>query len=610
MRKPSTGVIRDAPSMKSEHRNRDGLVVLALCESRFFSVFFCLTMQLVYVRELYDGPLLFASACQVTALICRARFYDGVFEISHKARVGLMGSAASAWLLASVAPAILAGYWSLENSTSTPQLLLTAATWLAVLLASVTLTCMTRASSVGAVSIASKLALTWAFPWTHCWLQEMRAPSYLVISAAAVTPIGIALLFFSMYTSYVVESGLMKNSWSRPNSPVVDTPLSYVPFVSLHVPCYAEPPDLVIETLQSLAELDYDFHSLEIIVCDNNTADANLWLPVKHWCDSYNLLHHRITFRFFHIDNLKGAKAGALNFCLRNMSPKTELIALIDADYCSTPNFLRDLVPLMKDPNSSFVQTSHDYRNLDSVFAQAMYAEYEQYYKVNLPCASEFDGGFVVGTMAILRAAAVIEVGGWAEWCLTEDSEIAVRLHAAGYQGICLKHTYGRGVVPETFFDYRKQRFRWTAGPVQVLFHHWNLMMPWGGGKMTLLQRWIEFRHSTDAWQKTKKTRGCCAFNAVLRHRVLFWSGRSYNYDWAVAALDCAGNFDESVFDHAHLLDDHDHGLHADHDPASSSAHNLASASSGSDCDRWSGGVEVCDSSQLRRWRLGLLPAI
>jgi hypothetical protein len=80
--------------------------------------------------------------------------------------------------------------------------------------------------------------------------------------------------------------------------------------------------------------------------------------------------------------------------------------------------------------------------------------------------------------MCVLRTEALRKAGGWAEWCLTEDSEVSVRLRAAGYHGYYFTETFGRGMIPETFEDYKKQRFRWTAGPVQQLRRHWRLFLP------------------------------------------------------------------------------------------------------------------------------------
>ena len=52
---------------------------------------------------------------------------------------------------------------------------------------------------------------------------------------------------------------------------------SYQPMVSLHIPAYNEPPELLIETIKAVEEIDYpDF---EIVVMDNNTKDPAVWRP-------------------------------------------------------------------------------------------------------------------------------------------------------------------------------------------------------------------------------------------------------------------------------------------------------------------------------------------
>jgi hypothetical protein len=53
-----------------------------------------------------------------------------------------------------------------------------------------------------------------------------------------------------------------------------------------------------------------------------------------------------------------------------------------------------------------------------------------------------------------------------------------VRLHAAGYTSLTFDEAHGHGLVPETFEAFKKQRFRWTYGPVQQLKRHWRLFLP------------------------------------------------------------------------------------------------------------------------------------
>src|SRR5579862_3807919 len=108
------------------------------------------------------------------------------------------------------------------------------------------------------------------------------------------------------------------------------------PKVSIHVPAYNEPPEMVIETLDALARLDYS--NFEVLVIDNNTRDENVWRPVEAHCA---LLGAR--FRFFHVAPLEGFKAGALNFALARTAPDAQIIAVIDSDYVVDPGWLRDL---------------------------------------------------------------------------------------------------------------------------------------------------------------------------------------------------------------------------------------------------------------------------
>ncbi|ACX88078.1 glycosyl transferase family 2 [Pectobacterium parmentieri WPP163] len=264
------------------------------------------------------------------------------------------------------------------------------------------------------------------------------------------------------------------------------------PKVTIHLPCYSEPPEIVITTLNSILELDYD--NYEVIVIDNNTQDEALWRPVEKHCD---MLGGK--FKFHHVPVLSGAKAGALNYALNITSSDTELIAVIDADYIIEPDFIRRYVEIFKDENVGFVQTSHDYYNYQSSHVmEGAYYFWVLFHKIELPSYTEINSAFTVGTMCILRKNILEKVGGWDETALTEDSELAVRMHAQGHVGYVFADTVGRGLIPTTFSDMKKQQMRWTAGPVQQLLKHWRLYLGFSSeNKMTLNQKIMEIRHST-----------------------------------------------------------------------------------------------------------------
>jgi hypothetical protein len=259
------------------------------------------------------------------------------------------------------------------------------------------------------------------------------------------------------------------------------------PFVSVHVCCYAEPPAVVCRTLDALARLRYS--DFEVLVVDNNTEDEALWWPVREHCERLGA-----RFRFFHVRPLAGAKAGALNFALRHTDPAAALIAVLDCDYVASADFLGSLVGYFADERIAFVQTAHDYRLPPPTgYLRACYGEYRLPYATYLVGRDTWRAPLVVGTMCVLRRTALTRVGGWSTRCLTEDSELAIRLHAAGYAGRYLPVTFGRGVMPETFAAYRKQRSRWIGGPVQELRRHWRLYLS-GGSRLTAAQR-ILFAH-------------------------------------------------------------------------------------------------------------------
>lgn len=266
------------------------------------------------------------------------------------------------------------------------------------------------------------------------------------------------------------------------------------PKVSLHVPVHSEPSEIVIGTLNKIAELDYT--NYEVIVIDNNTTDKTLWEPVKAHCEKLGK-----KFKFFHVENMKGAKAGALNYALSVTSPDASIISVIDADYHTESNFLKELVGHFKDEKMGFVQTPHDYRDWkNNLFLMMCYWEYKIFFHSILISLNERGAGITVGTMCLIRKQALIDAGGWAEWCVTEDSELAIRIHNAGYSSAYVNKTYGRGLIPETFEAYKIQRYRWTAGPVQELKHHFKDYMGLSKkpSQWSMLQRVHHFNHGVN----------------------------------------------------------------------------------------------------------------
>jgi hypothetical protein len=80
--------------------------------------------------------------------------------------------------------------------------------------------------------------------------------------------------------------------------------------------------------------------------------------------------------------------------------------------------------------------------------------------------------------MGLIRRVALDELGGWDEWCITEDAELSLRLLRAGWHGLHVDETFGRGIMPLTVEALKGQRYRWCFGGIQILRMHWRSMMP------------------------------------------------------------------------------------------------------------------------------------
>jgi cellulose synthase/poly-beta-1,6-N-acetylglucosamine synthase-like glycosyltransferase len=312
---------------------------------------------------------------------------------------------------------------------------------------------------------------------------ELLGGSLLWLLEAFVFLIGVGYL-------WELVDVLARRSWSS----YVDTdgalPAARRPFVSLHVPTHNEPPDMVIATLESLLQLDYDDY--EVLLVDNNTDDESLWRPVEAFCAA-----HPERLRFLHLADWPGYKSGALNEALRVSDPRAEVIGIVDADYIVAPDWLARCAPLLADPAISFVQTPQDYRDwAESSYFRRLYYSYGYFFDVSQKSRNERNGAIFGGTMGLIQRAQLEAVGGWDEWCITEDAELSLRLLRAGGRGLHVDQSFGHGIMPLTFEALKRQRYRWCFGGVQILRMHWRSLLPGRrreANQLTLAQRWAYF---------------------------------------------------------------------------------------------------------------------
>lgn len=257
------------------------------------------------------------------------------------------------------------------------------------------------------------------------------------------------------------------------------------PKVSLHLACCNEPPAMVIATLESLVRLRWS--NLEVLVVDNNTKDPALWEPVRDWVERRG----DARLRFFHLPSRPGFKAGALNFALERTAADAAVIGVVDADYVVDPDWLRSNVGhFAADPRVAVVQSPQSHRGWERhPFRRMMNFEYDGFFRIGMHHRNERDAIIQHGTMTLIRADALRDHGRWSEWTVCEDAELGLRLMKAGLRTVYVDRVMGRGLTPDDFAQFRRQRRRWAQGAMQILRAHARTLIG-GGGALTPAQRY------------------------------------------------------------------------------------------------------------------------
>ncbi|MBL8271035.1 glycosyltransferase, partial [Steroidobacter sp.] len=468
----------------SDGRTREGAAASTSNQAMFLRRFLERARHegyIYYVMEAFDQPWKTRYEGAVGA-------YWGIYDVHRQAKFEF------------VEPIVRIPQWQTLAAVS-----VTIATLILGMLYVHSLTLGTRGRSLLAVVV-------YAVATTMVWIIYDYSRRYLTLTSVLIGTVLILGMLGVIAVLLTEALEWAEARWGKSRKrPFVISPRAdeLLPKVSIHVPAYNEPPDMLIETLNALARLDYP--DVEVIVVDNNTVEPSVWQPVERHCQK---LGER--FKFFHVSPLAGFKSGALNFALKHTDPEASVVAVIDSDYNVEPHWLRTLVPAFEDEKIAIVQAPQDYRDAEeSAFKAMCYAEYRGFFHIGMVVRNERNAIIQHGTMTLVRRSALQDVGGWAEWCITEDAELGLRLFEHGHEAHYLPVTYGRGLMPETFTDYKKQRFRWAYGAVQILRAHADVLLS-SDERLTKGQRY----HFIAGWLPWMAD----GLNLIFNVFALFWS--------------------------------------------------------------------------------------
>ncbi|MFW5879638.1 MAG: glycosyltransferase [bacterium] len=236
------------------------------------------------------------------------------------------------------------------------------------------------------------------------------------------------------------------------------------PKISIIVPAFNEE-DSIAETIQSLKEITYK--NLEVLIISDGSTDNTSRIVSKEILDDS---------RFKFIDNQKNqGKATVLNQGIKLV--KGKFVACMDADSVVENDIIEKILPYFSDQDVGAVTISVDVNKPKTFLHRIVALEFALGLSLFLKIFSFLDCIFVTpGPFSMYRKTALREIGGFNPENITEDHEIAFRLHKYGYKiRNCIEakvHT----TLPETFKGIYVQRRRWYSGAIQTFFQHRNML--------------------------------------------------------------------------------------------------------------------------------------
>ena len=205
------------------------------------------------------------------------------------------------------------------------------------------------------------------------------------------------------------------------------------------------------------------------------------------------------------------AKAGNLNHALQHV--QADVVAVLDADHVPEPDFLLALLGYFEDPRVALVQTPQEFYNTGSFEHTADPEVHEEslFYRVVQPAKNRWGAAFWCGTNALVRVAALRDIGGVATETITEDLHTTLKLHRAGWRTVYHDQVLARGLAAAGPEQFLAQRLRWGRGSMQVIRRD----NPLTGPGLTLGQR-LAYLYSLGAWFDAWRTLGLAVLPVVV----------------------------------------------------------------------------------------------
>ncbi len=259
--------------------------------------------------------------------------------------------------------------------------------------------------------------------------------------------------------------------FGRHRQPYVDIGTAPWPAVAVFVPCHNEE-KVIGHVLDALLAVDYPADRLVVVPVDDRSTDGT-----GRIVDDY-ASRHPGRIRPVHRDpGSRPGKAAALREVAATVEAPIHLV--FDADYLPGRGLIKQLVAPFFDPEVGAVMGRVVPLNLKRTLLTRLLDlertggyQVDQQARMNLRLIPQYGG-----TVGGVRRSALLQVGGWKDDTLAEDTDMTFRLVLAGWQVVYQNRSECYEEVPETWSSRIRQIKRWARGHNQSLARHWRPLL-------------------------------------------------------------------------------------------------------------------------------------
>src|SRR5438128_8706284 len=279
------------------------------------------------------------------------------------------------------------------------------------------------------------------------------------LTLAAYFFVLIVLAIYGWHRYYLVYLYMI----NRDKEPTLGPPLDPLPAVTIQLPLYNEMyvADRVID---AVCRIDYPRELLEIQVLDDSCDETRsiAELAVRRFAAQ------GIDIKYYHRADRTGYKSGALEAGLK--VARGEFVAIFDADFMPTPDFLLRVMPHFSGSKVGMVQARWGHINQDySLLTKIQSILLDGHFV--LEHGGRFRSGRFFnfnGTAGVWRRLAIDEAGGWQHDTLTEDLDLSYRAQLRGWRFVFVSDLIAPAEVPVEMNAFKSQQHRWAKGSIQT----------------------------------------------------------------------------------------------------------------------------------------------